>query len=123
MRIRDWSSDVCSSDLTSVMLLEVTDPVWPRGTSVPATRLEGAPQPPRQEGRPLERQAPGPCGRLRRTRRWLADQAEGVGAGASAPPDPRAEKTATRAAISSGVRSEAHTSELQSLMRHSYAGF
>src|SRR3546814_10493471 len=91
---------------TSVMLLEVTDPVWPRGTSVPATRLEGAPQPPRQEGRPLERQAPGPCGRLRRTRRWLADQAEGVGAGASAPPDPRAEKTATRAAISSGVASE-----------------
>src|SRR3546814_6675966 len=103
MRISDWSSDVCSSDLA-------TDP----GPPPPATSGQPPPDrgsPPRpsyRRGRDLT--APGPRPARRR-------------AGSSGPPR-RSPAAARRPGSSAGRdRSEEHTSELQSLMRISYAVF
>src|SRR3546814_10605721 len=71
MRISDWSSDVCSSDLE-------TD----------------------RSGEPL-------------TRTWLSTSSR----------SPRSASSSVAAASRSRSRSEEHTSELQSLMRTSYADF
>src|SRR3546814_7191388 len=85
MRISDWSSDVCSSDLLSFDL--------ERPFSTLSTRL----------GRPAS------CPKLqRRTRKAIP---EGVGR-------PRCSAKGSKCS-----RSEEHTSELQSLMRISYAVF
>src|SRR3546814_3829687 len=91
MRISDWSSDVCSSDLVEPgagevqvqhgVVAAVAAPVDPRVVFVEHVELDGAQR------------------RLR-----LGHQ----------PP---------QAAEATGVRSEEHTSELQSLMRISYAVF
>src|SRR3546814_9730805 len=92
MRISDWSSDVCSSDLL----------VSPKGraigapaSSVPAQRHRGELVAPRRQMPP-----PNPAG---------AHQSS-------------AHKT-EYACRARGLRSEEHTSELQSLMRISYAVF
>src|SRR3546814_2214155 len=94
MRISDWSSDVCSSDLTSGSRLRP-------GRSPPETLPQPAPV-------SIGRGAPAfhPC-------KWPSTP---VGPGRTLPP------------VSLGCqyfppRSEEHTSELQSLMRITYAVF
>src|SRR3546814_6198445 len=89
MRISDWSSDVCSSDLLSTSLSQ-------RRSEVPTIRL---PRPSQNLIREDHKPALIPSNSPRLTRKasclnWLADP-----------------------------RSEEHTSELQSLMRISYAVF
>src|SRR3546814_3719599 len=101
MRISDWSSDVCSSDLeardddhrsVAPPDLHVTDPV-----RSPSTRRAGASEEAAGEGLAVARGAGILC----------AEHLEQVDV-----------------ALASGlVRSEEHTSELQSLMRISYAVF
>src|SRR3546814_2113692 len=99
MRISDWSSDVCSSDL-------------PRVAGPPA------PRPARRAGqRRLARRQPSALGRhLRQVDRGVRGAAAArVDRGGGAQGD-----------VVPGVdpwRSEEHTSELQSLMRISYAVF
>src|SRR3546814_7878935 len=109
MRISDWSSDVCSSDLSCL------------------ARAGGGPHPCRL--------AVPPASRHRRTRRAALAGGSGGGrdrgcfapAPASAPRrSPRRARGRPRAGACAGsgdARSEEHTSELQSLMRISYAVF
>src|SRR3546814_4886863 len=110
MRMSDWSSDVCSSDLARPY----------RGNL--QTSLRGSPAAP-PAGPPAARRRPVPAvltaGADRAAvRRPAARQAEGHGGdGAEA----SAESLGRRPAA--GLRSEEHTSELQSLMRTSYAVF
>src|SRR3546814_2940433 len=116
MRISDWSSDVGSSDLT-----------WPGSSS--ATARCASPR------RSIE---PGPL--RRRTPEWAApvppegpfSEAPGLSMGGSPACDFLAENSlfATPAVMPESLnrycktaRSEEHTSELQSLMRISYAVF
>src|SRR3546814_3764441 len=92
MRISDWSSDVCSSDL--VRRYRSTASLYGRGTGADAVGL----------GLPatdvcawaLRRSCAWPAVRLNATGRPLAGHCD-------------------------RIRSEEHTSELQSLMRNSYA--
>src|SRR3546814_6830163 len=104
MRISDWSSDVCSSDL-------------------PGGRLDG---------RDAAEQPFGAGRRLPLVRYTSAGLPDGEGRRGDGPPD---EGTLGRQDVAAGVpfrparrgkghhRSEEHTSELQSLMRISYAVF
>src|SRR3546814_10061711 len=95
MRISDWSSDVCSSDLGRV-------------TREARQHLAGA--------RGLEV--------LRRLRQHAAiDRTSQVGGDALANPADLIEAAGAGAAPGDSDRSEEHTSELQSLMRISYAVF
>src|SRR3546814_9632504 len=97
MRIRDWSSDVCSSDLNKT--IPVDRALCPQGSRHDrATR--GAARQIRGDRRDSER-PPAPPGARRCDRVWLR-------------------YVAARPAAN---RSEEHTSELQSLMRISYAVF
>src|SRR3546814_7759636 len=92
MRISDWSSDVCSSDLRQPPFL--AEPVGPSG---------GA----EHGDRPVIVVA------VLAGRRDLANIFDGRRGGAA---------TEARAVDTASGRSEEHTSELQSLMRISYAG-
>src|SRR3546814_6726446 len=94
MRISDWSSDVCSSDLLH-RLVEICRPFLPESLA-----LDGDPP------GPVPRQAGDGAQHRRLAGAGFADQAE-----------------ALAAAHRQGQRSEEHTSELQSLMRISYAVF
>src|SRR3546814_8574788 len=106
MRISDWSSDVCSSDL----------PAMARDRSGGRAQQPGAD--PDQAGladavRPLQQ---GAAARLHRQ----------VDAAEQQPPAARAgdaRQVQSRPAHRVTMRSEEHTSELQSLMRNSYAVF
>src|SRR3546814_6536746 len=99
MRISDWSSDVCSSDLLAVRLLESAIPVscvvagrpFTTGHIDARSRFQE-----RREGR----------------RRGQGRSTQGAGA----------RRTSSFSALRQ-QRSEEHTSELQSLMRISYAVF
>src|SRR3546814_4139643 len=95
MRISDWSSDVCSSDLFNCTFVPVSH-------SIP-------------EGNALLIETP--YGRVFHTGDWKLDEAPVLGAPSTA--------AALDAIGDKGVlaRSEEHTSELQSLMRISYAVF
>src|SRR3546814_10506214 len=100
MRISDWSSDVCSSDLHAAR---------PRGGGIDAVeigerRLGGG-----EALRGLEHRQRAGRGRL------------GLGRGPAVARTHQAQLG--EAAIQHGARSEEHTSELQSLMRISYAVF
>src|SRR3546814_3975645 len=103
MRISDWSSDVCSSDLAEVR------------RRIQRARLRQ--QSLRRETRGELRQVQGGrrgrgAGRGANRARQAREAGEGrIGAAAG----PRI--------LRPGPRSEEHTSELQSLMRISYAGF
>src|SRR3546814_6956387 len=113
MRISDWSSDVCSSDLDRPIC--PWQPARPAGALLlqlerPAVEDAGA--------RPQD-----PCKNLCHRRRglWLSGDGRSgrdlvlvcaVGA-----------RLLPRRSVEPGVRSEEHTSELQSLMRISYAVF
>src|SRR3546814_1809040 len=115
MRISDWSSDVCSSDLNALNLLV--------GTTVPAEQLPNA-----FGKEPTTRDAlPGDVSSevlLRRPDVLQAEHlliAENANIGAArAAFFPTISLTGTLGTLS---RSEEHTSELQSLMRISYAVF
>src|SRR3546814_3080537 len=128
MRISDWSSDVCSSDLDSSLICALAAPMAPRGLNTFSVTFDSAehdesafqtemarslgtrhrsvncgshdiagsfPEVVRFTERPILRTAPAPLFRLS----GLVRQAD------------------------MKVRSEEHTSELQSLMRTSYAVF
>src|SRR3546814_3318593 len=99
MRISDWSSDVCSSDLQDRDVPGAPD----HARRAPRRHAEDG-------GRALGRA--GPCA-LRR-----------LGAGPRSPLCHRRGRAAWRRRVACrGARSEEHTSELQSLMRISYAVF
>src|SRR3546814_8953936 len=102
MRIRDWSSDVCSSDLLTDPHLPLEEIVW---------RLFHE----EEEVRVLTPTA------LGRGCRCNIDHIRDVIS--RFPADQRAEMADELGAISVDCRSEEHTSELQSLMRISYAVF
>src|SRR3546814_3953930 len=105
MRISDWSSDVCSSDLETVRSVSVRSLAFRRQRLSP--RLSGRPLAP-----PLQSSSPN-C----------------------SPACASAQRSSARVLISANMenvltttkfresRSEEHTSELQSLMRISYAVF
>src|SRR3546814_7685804 len=107
MRISDWSSDVCSSDLCAA-----------EGGGRRARRRRGAASPDAEDGRDrpafgrdrarLQQHA---CGGDRRARHGAAQA------------DPRNRRDGAPYRERDGRRSEEHTSELQSLMRISYAVF
>src|SRR3546814_3072721 len=97
MRISDWSSDVCSSDLTDKVDSEVPSP-----TSGTLTEIKVA------EGETVDVGA------------VLAVIGDGGAAPAEAPAEEPAAAPAP-AAEATAPRSAEHTSELQSLMRLSYA--
>src|SRR3546814_7050686 len=131
MRISDWSSDVCSSDL----LL--------------ARRTAAAPVAPRHRRRQIERRVDRPqkqptamlaadqIGVLalpaepRRGRQWLFHHRRGVDEHldlgvlrfADQPARDALQRPLDDVMIVAALRSEEHTSELQSLMRTSYAVF
>src|SRR3546814_3380885 len=123
MRISDWSSDVCSSDLQSSVdgHVHVVEVVGGRGPSV----LHGAP--------PLAAAVDRPD--LLGVDRIFDAERAGVGPDvfrdlpSRVPADHDVDRAALRvlAVVSEravgGDRSEEHTSELQSLMRISYAVF
>src|SRR3546814_3525304 len=99
MRISDWSSDVCSSDLpdhrlrtymtaeVQIVLQEARDVL-----AIPAAALIGG-------------------GRAGGSSVQVVDAAGQVG------------KRPVEVGLNNKIRSEEHTSELQSLMRHLYAAF
>src|SRR3546814_4592890 len=99
MRITDWNSDVCSSDLAPSMRQSI--PPAPRNTE---TRL--APSPTVASSR-IETK-PEACS-IRTERISRAERASSICVSRLDQPSP--------------TRSEEHTSELQSLMRHSSAVF
>src|SRR3546814_6592506 len=124
MRISDWSSDVCSSDLVpawraarhraqpadagadgDVVLARLRTPAGAR-SGLRAARCRRAGQP-RQPVPHHPRHVPGPDGRLRAGTR---------------PAAPLRVRALTRRPADQ-ARSEEHTSELQSIMRISYAVF
>src|SRR3546814_7091025 len=135
MRISDWSSDVCSSDL------ELRVARQPEGLAAMRLQAEGRPDPPdRRVGQPalLGHRTDRPVGRVvrrrperaldhrrhlsvldraRPARARLVDKAvEALRQEATAP-------FADRVLMQAEVSSEEHTSELQSLLRISYAVF
>src|SRR3546814_3641033 len=120
MRISDWSSDVCSSDLPLGVDFSVHDAVDHR----PAGERKILEQQPRGLGRLAKRRADGLRGlrHLARVERVLRQRVppavEALGQGG----DCRRDWAAQRGEAG-GKRSEEHTSELQSLMRISYAVF
>src|SRR3546814_8328852 len=105
MRISDWSSDVCSSDLNVELRARRGLRVGTARKRMPHRRWPAhGPWPPRQH--------------LMAVRVHRSCQADDRG---PARPPPR--RTAKRALARAMGRSEEHTSELQSLMRISYAVF
>src|SRR3546814_7704508 len=105
MRISDWSSDVCSSDLV---------------------RTSGAKRPQRQKARlahtngcnlPDSARTCRMGARLRRFPRYVNCQAQRIA------PAGRSGRKFDQQEQNTSARSEEHTSELQSLMRNSYAVF
>src|SRR3546814_9815345 len=111
MRISDWSSDVCSSDLTGLFTVEdqadaeATAAAAALAHQVEVARLEHA-QPQRRAG-----QQDG------------VQREQGQGFGGHRRQANAARVGAAQKKRSIGGRSEEHTSELQSLMRISYAVF
>src|SRR3546814_6926838 len=104
MRISDWSSDVCSSDLLALEIEIAAD-------------MEDE----RQGGRHRDAQPnlkDGAAKRLDAHRPHAARRRDAVGPGTGRVDDQRCRDLAAP-----GPRSEEHTSELQSLMRISYAVF
>src|SRR3546814_4332015 len=101
MRISDWSSDVCSSDLHRRL-----------GVPPGISKLPFQPPPPHTRH---QLDQPGPRLRMRSTRTRERCMRERF----------RSQQAVHRVRVAQRfqVRSEEHTSELQSLMRNSYAVF
>src|SRR3546814_8745925 len=106
MRISDWSSDVCSSDLPAGVVVAgwgvVTGSGGGGGTTGPISLTRSCPAPGQVRNAPA-----GPC----------------VPGRQPAPRHLRRLRTSDAGSAAAPGRSEEHTSELQSLMRISYAVF
>src|SRR3546814_8639643 len=115
MRISNWSSDVCSSDLVPPGVPAFLPGGRPVGSRCGAVVADGVPRRAhgayRLRSRRLARPRDDLRLRLRRGRRLSADGHSQL------------DRAAAAAGSASGGRSEEHTSELQSLMRISYAVF
>src|SRR3546814_3678755 len=110
MRISDWSSDVCSSDLLSADGQGADQRI---ATTGPIDRLQAADFRTNQRRFPLQRPIDGePIGG--------PEQRRGRGQEQRDIDDAEPQR---QAAPQARLRSEEHTSELQSLMRISYAVF
>src|SRR3546814_2119756 len=111
MRISDWSSDVCSSDLCAYRFALS----WRDRLDVDRDPLEGPPADRHLDpgGQNRIPDAPAPAGREQSTQPPFS-----CGSGTGARPPNRLSVELDRQ-----FRSEEHTSELQSLMRISYAVF
>src|SRR3546814_6702308 len=105
MRISDWSSDVCSSDLR------------PGEGDFNFERLQWAEVALGQDDLDSVRPRAARAQRDVRHGALLVDVAVGLGRGGCGPEERRRRQTEA-----GGQRSEEHTSELQYLMRSSYAG-
>src|SRR3546814_4214870 len=119
MRISDWSSDVCSSDLITVRIeIEVPPEQFGRGMMAdrdePALDIERR-HVTRHRILKLERDQP--------LRAAAADEPVDFLVPQHVDPLVREQPFLKDAFGAQGVRSEEHTSELQSLMRISYAVF
>src|SRR3546814_7336245 len=112
MRISDWSSDVCSSDLCFVGLVREMG-----GNAQSSMTLEHYPGMTEKKLAEIEAEA---------RARWPLDASLVIHRYGRLEPGDRIVMVATAAAHRSAAlaaRSEEHTSELQSLMRNSYAVF
>src|SRR3546814_8547638 len=110
MRISDWSSDVCSSDLIATTIASASQGYANASASAPTTAASSvneAVQLLTGSGEVFI------IARAPLLSRWLV----------SATPAPVASMPAPRSPSGDSVRSEEHTSELQSLLRNSYAVF
>src|SRR3546814_7809792 len=94
MRISDWGSDVCSSDLK---------------------KKKSAPQNPQRRARASKADV--------FANRWQKYRHRGSGSRATPAPDARCSDSVRYPIRHASIRSEEHTSELQLLMRISYAVF
>src|SRR3546814_3955708 len=109
MRISDWSSDVCSSD-TLVLRIQTGMQAHPSGKFGDQRQalVIGGPQLRRvDDGIQVAGHRPRAPKRFRRVFQWLDNGFPG----------------GRQAGVGAAIRSEEHTSELQSLMRISYAVF
>src|SRR3546814_1903528 len=109
MRISDWSSDVCSSDLPSMIKRQAQAGYQPR-QSAPSRCCTGAYIPPASGAFPYRRS-------------WRAPNSASDAGGLWTPCADRCPAQFGHACHKDEGRSEEHTSELQSLMRISYAVF
>src|SRR3546814_4669657 len=120
MRISDWSADVCSSDLLRRSCDRVASrPSWERQARADRHQAAGC----RQECRTSSSRSYRPCPPSQLSSRTAAGKSA---ARTVDVPAGGAVGTATLCAAASrapSARSEEHTSELQSLMRISYAVF
>src|SRR3546814_6925537 len=132
MRISDWSSDVCSSDLDPQQVLRVLifqgPPRFDPGVNeeVVARFVEQLQFPQEGEVRGRDRCAQplaGTVGGKRGLSMALQQDAIASGRGPAAESEPSLAAAFAVEEAQQGVRSEEHTSELQSLMRISYAVF
>src|SRR3546814_4805465 len=118
VRIRYWSSDVCSSDLVLRQHHQCRRRAAARvGLAGGFRRRRGAGRDAAETGKiaePVRRDRPDAHAAPQHHGRRLSDQDQG--------PHP-AVRNPARAAGARGSRSEEHTSDLQSLMRSSYAVF
>src|SRR3546814_1595537 len=105
MRISDWSSDVCSSDLATPTIHAICHSVREYGRAVGLKSASAVAE-------YLRKEAPYPL--IAKPIRGIFSQDVWLLEGY----DPAADRLVT-----TGSRSEEHTSELQSLMRISYAVF
>src|SRR3546814_6826717 len=112
MRISDWSSDVCSSDLALFALPDRQQ----AETRALIDRIALARAPLRLGERVIRFDAPQVMGVLNMTPDSFSDGGKHLN-------DPSAATDAAFAMYEAGARSEEHTSELQSIMRISYAVF
>src|SRR3546814_1574654 len=121
MRISDWSSDVCSSDLgPNERIGEVRD----RAAAAEQNVRDAAADALKAQGRNLERQADINATRLDEQARSIRDAADKRADALDAQSRSirnAADKQADALYEQARARSEEHTSELQSLMRISYA--
>src|SRR3546814_10803412 len=109
MRISDWSSDVCSSDLVIRFLVEREIPVCAHLGLTPQSVL-------RMGGYKVQGRQEAAADKLREDAAAVADAGAALLVLEGVP-------SSLAQAITAASRSEEHTSELQSLMRISYAVF
>src|SRR3546814_4470550 len=122
MRISDWSSDVCSSDLDRGQYPEGHRPAFSRRPQGRTRTAEGAPDGQRKGADRISAQAHPPD--LPRPGVWLR-QFSRYRLSRTAPPRTRLPEIALWRSDHRrrADRSEEHKTELQSLMRNSYAVF
>src|SRR3546814_662840 len=128
MRIRDWSSDVCSSDLSKAHILRAEPAVTADAVAVPANlpgarngALDIGDNPQRHAGEILRLQGLAETRILHQKVRLPCPAAQIMGDIHLHNPRPRAWLDQRSQGRDPLPRSEEHTSELQSLMSNSYA--